>query len=271
MGLSKIAHYTEHISPAGLANAKLWPWYESKYYNSATPLMDLGAKWDLVGDVAAGGGNSFMYVKAASGVAFTVGQLVSFATPTASTVTAAGSTKGMIVWAAGGLTVNAEVGNFLYVANSTASGGGFTLRKILSNTATTITVSNTDFNVASKPLDPNAFEEIPTNGDVAIIIRPYQVIVNTATTVPCGVALGTVTAGYYTIVQTKGLALCSTVGNGTATAVGKPAVGSAAGVVIGSAADAANLFTGPAIVAMSAYSSAGPGLTPFLVNFDGQL
>lgn len=270
MGLSKIAHYTEHISPAGLAGAKLWPWYESKYFNSATPIMDLGAEWDLVGPAEAGGGNSFMYVKAAAGVSFTVGQLVSFATPAASTVTAATSTKQSITWAAGGLTVNAEVGNLLFIANSTASGGGFTLRRILSNTATQIVFSVTDPNVASKPADQNALEEIPTNGDVAIIIRPYQVIVNTATTVPCGVALGTVTAGYYTIVQTKGLALVTSVGNGTALAVGKPAVGSAAGVAIGSAADAANLFTGPSLVAQSAYSAAGPGLTPFLINLKGQ-
>lgn len=270
MGLSKIAHYTEHISPAGLANAKLWPWYESKYFNSATPLLDLGAEWDLVGPASAGGGNSFMYVKAAAGVSFTVGQLVSFATPSASTVTAAGSTVGTIVWAAGGLTANAEVGNYLYVANSTVSGGGFTLRQIIANTTTTITVSTTDYDVASKPFDRNAFEAVPTNGDVAIIIRPYQVIVNTATTVPIGVALGTVTAGYYTIVQTKGLGLVSSVGNGTALAVGKPAVGSAAGVAIGSAADAANLFTNAGLVAQSAYSAAGPGLTPFLINLKSQ-
>jgi len=267
MGLSKIAHYTEHISPAGLANAKLWPWYESKYFNSATPLLNLGAKWDLVGDIAAGGGNSFMYVKAVAGVSFAAGQLVTFATPTASTVTAAGSTKGMIVWAAGGLTVNAEVGNFLYVANSTASGGGFTLRKILSNTATTITVSVTDPNIASKPLDPNAFEEIPTNGDIAIIIRPYQVIVNTATTVPCGVALGTVTAGYYTIVQTKGLGLLLGVGSGTALEVNDPAVPAAAGVVIGSNGTL-TAYAGPNILPQAAYSGAS-SLQPCLFNFDG--
>ena len=213
MGLSKIAHYTEHVSPAGLANAKLWPWYESKYFNSATALLPLGAQWDLVGDMAAGGGNSFMYVKAAA--ALTVGQLVSFATPTASTVTAAGSTTQMIVWAAGALTVNAEVGNYLYIANSTALGGGFTLRKIISNTATTITFSETDPNVASKPVDRNALEVAATNGDVAIIIRPNRVIVCTATLVPVGVALGTVTDTYYTIIQTKGLALVSSVGNAT--------------------------------------------------------
>lgn len=271
MGLSRKAPYPAHLSPAPLAGLKLWPWYGSDIYNSATALTGLGTEWDAVGDIGAIGGNSFMYVKAAAGVSFTVGQLVSFATPTASTVTAAGSTKNMIVWAAGGLTINAEVGNVLYVANSTASGGGFTLRKIIANTATTITVATTDPSVASKPSDQNAFEEIPTNGDVAIIIRPYQVIVNTATTVPCGVALGTVTAGYYTVVQTKGLALISSVGNGTALAVGKPGVGSAAGVVIGSAADAANLFTGPSMVAQSAYSAAGPGLTPFLINLKSQI
>src|SRR5512146_2207437 len=128
MGLSKLAHYTEHISPAGLAGAKLWPWYTSDYYNSSTALLPLGAEWDLVGDDESGGGNSFMYVKAASGVSFTVGQLVAFATPTAGTV-AAGTTKTSITWNSAAFTAGAEVGNFVYVANSTASGGGFTLRK----------------------------------------------------------------------------------------------------------------------------------------------
>ena len=84
MGLSKIAHYTEHLSPAGLAGKKLWPWYGSEYINSSTPLVDLGAEWDLVGDIAAGGGNSFMYVKAAAGLS--QGQLVTTATPTAGQV-----------------------------------------------------------------------------------------------------------------------------------------------------------------------------------------
>jgi hypothetical protein len=269
MGLSKIAHYTEHLSPAGLAGLKLWPWYGSNYYNSATPLIDAGAKWDLVGDIASGGGNSFMYVKAAAGVSFAAGQLVSFATPTASTVTAAGSTKGKIVWAAGGLTVNAEVGNVLYVANSTASGGGFTLRKIIANTATTITVSDTDFNVASKPLDQNAFEEIPTNADIAIIIRPYQVIVNTATTVPVGVALGTVTAGYYTIVQTKGLGLILGVGSGTALEVNDPAVPTSGGAVIGSNGTL-TAYAGPNIIPQAAYAGAS-SLQPMLFNLDGML
>ena len=268
MGLSRKAPYPAHLSPAPLAGQKLWPWYGSEYYNSSTALTGLGTEWDCVGEIGAIGGNSFMYVKAASGVSFTVGQLVSFATPTASTVTAAGSTKNMIVWAAGGLTVNAEVGNVLYVANSTASGGGFTYRKIIANTATTITVATTDPNVASKPNDQNAFEEIPTNGDVAIIIRPYQVIVNTATTVPCGVALGTVTAGYYTIIQTKGLALVSSKGDGTALAVGVPAVGTAAGVIIGGNGTA-NAYTGANIVPQSAFSAAS-GLSPVLINFKGQ-
>jgi hypothetical protein len=268
MGLSRNAPYPAHLAPAPLAFQKLWPYYTGNAVNSSALLAGLGMEWDCVGEIDSIGGNSFMYVKAAAALA--QGQLVSFGTPTASTVTAAGSSTKTIVWAAGGLTVDAEIGNILYIANSTSSGGGFTIRKIISNTATTITFSRVDPSVASKPDDQNALELAATNGNVAIIIRPYQVIVNTATTVPVGVVLGTVTDTYYTIIQTKGLALVQTVGNGTATAVGKPAVGSAAGVAIGSAADAANLFNGPGgLVALSAYSAAGPGLTPFYVNFKG--
>jgi hypothetical protein len=269
MGLSRLAHYTEHLSPAGLAGKKLWPWYGSEYTNSATPLAPLGAKWDLVGDLDAAGGNSFMYVKAATGVSLVAGQLVSFPTPTASTVTAAGSTVNTIVWAAGGLTANAEVGNILYIANTTASGGGFTFRKIISNTTTTITFGAVDPNVASKPNDQNALEAVPTNGDVAVIIRPYQVIVNTATTVPVGVALGTVTAGYYTIVQTKGLALVLGVGSGTALEVNDPAVPTAGGAVIGSNGTL-TAYAGPNIISQVAYAGAST-LQPMLLNLEGMI
>ena len=271
MGLSRNAPYPAHLAPAPMAFKKLWPYYGSEYINSSTALTGVGTEWDCVGGIDSVGGNSFMYVKAV-GSALTQGQLVTFATPTASTVTAAGSTTKSIVWAAGGLTVDAEIGNILYIANSTGSGGGFTIRKIISNTATTITFSRVDPSVASKPDDQNALEAVPTNGNVAIIIRPYNVMVNTATTVPIGVSLGAVTENYYTIIQTKGLALVQTVGNGTATAVSKPAVGSAAGVAIGSAADAANLFNSSGgLVALSAYSAAGPGLTPFMLNFKGSI
>ena len=265
MGLSKIAHYTEHLSPAGLAGKKLWPWYGSEYINSSTPLVDLGAEWDLVGDIAAGGGNSFMYVKAAAGLS--QGQLVTTATPTAGQV-AAGTTKKAITWNSAAFTAGAEVGNLVYVANSTGSGGGFTVRKILANTTTVLTVSLTDPNVASKPDDQNAFEEIPTTTDIAVVIRPNRVIVCTANLVPIGVALGTVTSGNYTIIQTKGYAQILGVGSGTALAVNVPAIPSAAGVAIGSGGTA-SMYTGPVMLPQAAYSGAS-SLQPFLVNFKGQ-
>jgi len=264
MGLTKIAHYTEHLSPAALAGKKMWPWYGSEYINSSTPLLDPGAEWDLVGDIGVGGGNSFAYVKTNAGLS--AGQLVALATPAASTV-AAGTTKKAVVWAAGSLTAGAEVGNLLYVANSTSSGGGFTVRKILANTTTTLTVSLTDPNVASKPDDQNAFEEIPTTGDVAIIIRPNVVQVCTASLVPVGVALGTVTQNYYTIIQTKGYAQILGVGSGTALAVGIPAVPSAAGVMIGGNSTA-SAFIGGNIIPMAAYSSTS-ALQPALINLKG--
>lgn len=264
MGLTKIAHYTEHISTAPLAGLKMWPWYGSSYINSATPLIDPGAEWDLVGDIGVGGGCSFAYVKANAGLS--QGQLVALATPAASTV-AAGSTKLKVVWAAGSLTAGAEVGNLLYVANSTSSGGGFTVRKIIANTTTDLVVSVVDPNVASKPNDANAFEEIPTTGDVAVIIRPNVVQVCTASLVPVGVALGTVTSGHYTIIQTKGYAQILGVGTGTALAVGIPAVPSTAGVAIGGNSTA-SAFVGGNLIPMAAYSSTS-ALQPFLINLKG--
>ena len=268
MGLSRNAPYPAHLAPAPMAFKKLWPYYGSEYINSSTALTGLGTEWDCVGEIDSVGGNSFMYVKAV-GSALTQGQLVTFAAPTASTVTAAGSTTKSIVWAAGGLTVDAEIGNILYIANSTASGGGFTLRKILSNTATTITISRVDPSVASKPDDQNALEAVPTNGNVAIIVRPYNVIVNTATTVPIGVSLGAVTENYYTIIQTKGLALIAGGNTGSATVVGAPLIGIAGGLMTGGNGTA-NAYTGANMVALAAYNAAGPTLQPALINFKGQ-
>ena len=74
----------------------------------------------------------------------------------------------------------------------------------------------------------------------------------------------------YTIIQVAGLAAVQSVGNGVALVANVPAVGSAAGVIIGSAA--ANLYTGASLVLPQFANAAGPAvlLIPCYVNFTGQ-
>ena len=264
----------------------VWPWFDSTYINSATipPYLSLGAKFNLKGKNHDGGGNSFMCVRASEGL--TVGQLVSPVVPTvtdivASTVTNLNTTTQLIV--TGMTTTASEVGNFLFIANSADATLGFVIREILEqrkNDGTTpgftgvntaFVISNVDWTVASKPKDADALVTAPVNPNPVKLYRPYNVGVNIATTTPCGVALGTVTSGYYTIIQVAGLALISSVGNGTALAAGVLAIGAAAGVAIGSTAGATPYGGGSTMIPLQAYAAAGPALQPFHCNFIGSI
>jgi hypothetical protein len=85
--------------------------------------------------------------------------------------------------------------------------------------------------------------------------------------VPVGVALGTVTDGYYTVIQVAGIGLAKGTNNGAALAVGIPAIVDAGtpGVMTGTAAAViathAGMFT-----SLAAYNAAGPTLQPFNIN-----
>lgn len=272
----RMSHYTEHLSPNTFEQGPIYPWYGTTYLNSATPLKcGLGAMWEMTGDPKEIGGNSFMHVRAGAGLA--AGQLVSWATPTNYTVenplTAATTTQA--IKTTGTMVAGAEVGNFVYFV---PTGGTPTIRRILSNTTTVITFSDKDYQIPTMPADADVASAVPVAGAATVtIIRPFKVIVNTAATVPVGVALGTTTDTYYTIIQVGGLALVQGVGNGTGLVVGEPAVGSAAGVAIGMAADITTTaspakFNGAAsMVPLQASTAAGPLLLPFYVNFLGNI
>jgi hypothetical protein len=122
----------------------------------------------------------------------------------------------------------------------------------------------------NSPTDADVFDTLATNADTLCIVRPWDLIVNTATTVPVGIALGTVTAGNFTIIQVAGLAAVLATGNVTALVANQPAVGAAAGVISGSAAAAANLYTGAGLI-LPQFATAAVGLLiPAYVNFTGQ-
>jgi hypothetical protein len=247
----------------------------------ATP----GDVWWLGGQAPAMGGNAFMFVK--SKVALTLGQLVTYALPTtgsatvpgagtaASPLTTTASITTNISNAGGGVApyatvaVNADVDNWIFV---NATGATLPqLRRIKANSSSTTSfykVALTDFLRPNNPTDADVFDTLATNADPLCIIRPWDVIVNTASTAPMGVALGSVTAGNFTIIQVAGLASVLTTGTGTALAPNVPAVGSANGVAIGSAA--ANQFVGGSAILPQIANAAAGVIIPCFVNFLSQ-
>lgn len=265
-----------YLTPSAGEYGPLYPWYSSTYLSvpivsttiasgSGTALgagQALGQQWTTDGDPANAGGQTFMWVYA--DVNLTAGQLVAWADP-ASDTAAAGSTVQVLNLTTGGLTVNAEVGNWVFVAATGAT--KLQLRRIIANTANTITVSTVDIYSAQKPKDPNVFDTVATATDVVKIIRPWHVQVCTATKVPVGVALGTVTAstGPGTIIQRAGLGGILGVGSGTALAVNVPAVPSSSGVAIGGGGSA-NAYTGAGVMLPQVAFSGSSTLLPFLFD-----
>jgi hypothetical protein len=234
----------------------------------------LGDIWWLGGDARANGGNAFMFVKATAGL--TLGQLVATALPTATTAHNPGPgecTTSVVTthYDTSLLAANCEVDNWVFV---NATGAALPqLRRIKANTSAVLsahTVALRDYLRPNSPLDADIFDTVATDNNPVCIIRPHNVIVNTATTTPVGVALGTVTSGSYTIIQVAGLACVLTTGTGTALSVNVPAVGAAAGVAAGSAAGAANLYTGASLILPQIANAAANIIIPCYVNFTGQ-
>jgi hypothetical protein len=212
------------------------------------------------------GRNAFMYVKA--GEALTNGAVVYQQAPAAVVVVNAASTVATTVLSSAGWTANAEVGNWIYFDNGGATPGP-TLRKIKANAASTVTISQRDMNSTLDQNDADALSAILTNGTNTSTYRPGTVLNCTNAKTPIGIALATVTSGYYTVIQVEGLALVSAIGNGTATVVDEPAKLSAtAGSIMGAGA-AACVFAGTTIRPQYAFSGAGPQLIPAHVNFLG--
>jgi len=267
----RMHHFPAFLPTGKLAGGAAYPWYTADALNSSTPLAPLGAFWELQGDLDVGGGNAFIYVKATEALA--AGEVVSWKVAASSTVTASGSDTRKIVYAAGSLTVNAEVGNFLYIQNTTSNGGGSVLRRIRSNTATVITFGGADPNSPSGADDVDCLTLAATNGDVVSIIRPYQVQICTATTVPIGIALGTVTSGNYTIIQVAGLALAKVDGDTTDVTINLPCAPGAGGILFSNAAAAAGVeaYRGNSIFLPRVANTGAAALRPVEFNCFGNL
>jgi hypothetical protein len=112
-----------------------------------------------------------------------------------------------------------------------------------------------------------------TNGDVCVILRPYQVQVCTATTVPIGIALGTVTSGNYTIIQVAGLGMGLVDGDTTDVTINLPCSAGAGGVLFANAAAAAGVeaYRGNAIFLPRVANTGASALRPVEFNCLGNL
>jgi hypothetical protein len=268
----KINYTSPASAQGGPGISKSITWFVGTPYidMSATTLrqqgLRLGDTFWLGGEQSASGGNCFKVVKADE--ALTLGQLVAMADPSASTAAATiGATQ--TGWTAGGLTVNAEVDNWIFVQ---ATGAALPqLRRIKSNTASQIVISKPDQLRPNLPNDADVWDTNPTAGDAGCIIRPHHVKVCTATDVPTGVSLGSVTQFNYTIVQVAGLAIVGVDADGggaTPIVVGKQAVSTAAGWAVGVAAPTIYSI-GASMIPLLASTAAAGTFVPFYVNFTG--
>jgi hypothetical protein len=236
---------------------------------------DLGSTWTLGGGADALGGNTFMFVKAYAALA--LGQVVSPSTPTTGTVTnnAGQSTTASVLTNinnAATVAANGDADNWLWI---TATGATLPqLRRIKTNTSSATAryvVALPDYMRPSSPTDADVFDTLATHGDACSIIRPYHCIVCTAALPPMGIALGTVTQYYYTIIQIAGLAsvLVDADGLNEGLTVNVPAVTAAAGAIKGSNG-AANLYVGGSMIIPQLTTTAASGKYPAYVNFKCQ-
>ena len=218
-------------------------------------------------------GNAYQYVKAGAGL--TVGQVVSLELPTAGTVTAAGSTTAELITNINTTNLGSLIGDYLWTLDAVGtSPSSFSqnLRVIKGHTtgaAAHIVVAKRSEITTLNTFDADVLPSVPANGSAAVIIRPYRVIVGTASNVPVGICMGTVTSGNYTIIQVAGLAMVAAKGDGTALAAGSPCIVGASGVILGATAGATPYMPGSSIIALAATSSATVSLHPCYVNFLG--
>lgn len=286
----KIDYTTPASAQGGPGIQKAVTWYVSTPYIDMTAAVytgiqqaigaSLGDIWWLGDGAQASGGNAFMFVKATAALA--LGQLVAAADPTTGTATVPGAgtaaspltTTASIttnINNAATVAVNGDVDNWIFVQ---ATGATLPqLRRIKYNSSSTTSfykVALSDWERPNTPTDQDVFDTLATNADALCIIRPYNVKVCTATTVPLGVALGTVTSGNFTIIQVAGLAAVQCIGSGNATVVNQPAIPTAAGAAKGSAAAAANIYTGAGLILPQIANAGAVAVQPCFVNFTGQ-
>jgi len=243
--------------PTGTLNqTQTIPWYDSSQTTNPTsagtmPALELGEKWT---DYATGNEFAMIYLDLVTSeggpVTYSGGTLVCFSAPTTDTIASTASTLDYVTLVTGGLTPNAEVGNYIFFNDLGLS------RLIKANTATTVTVSLKTSLVGNNQYDADILPAAPTNGTAVSIIRPWHCSLNSATTSPTGVLVNDSVTGANTVVQISG-PLAFVLGNasGTALVAGVPASTAAAGIIEGGSIVALNM-NGKYIIPWAAYDAA---------------
>ncbi len=286
--MPKITFNQNQIKTALAKQLARFPYFDSGELNNAlntiapggytVPEYQLGATWELIGSANSGfSGARFQYVyldPRSSNAA--VGNNMMWSVPIAGTVTATGSTTSAIKTNIDTTTLTNGCNGCLLSIFDTAK-SIITIRRVISTSNGALTAkigTNTIFTIAISPdslvgnqtAPVDALSAIPTNGVPCQLIFPNWVTLydhNLLTYQSAGIALGTVTANNYTIIQKSGYGQALMVGGGTATVSGGPTAPSGVtdGLLIGSATWAAN-SPGYALMA----SSTTVQLMPILIS-----
>lgn len=203
-----------------------------------------------------------LYVRARAALA--AGNVVTLAANVTGTVQApAGVADNVSIILANhaGITAGGEVGNFLGFSNATGEVGAIKLIK--ANTATSggnvqYTISRGSILQGLNRADGDAFAAAVATGTNVQLIRPYNVAVAGAASLPMGIAQGVVTSGNNTLVQYTGLAL-ALYPTGQALVDGDLVTSAASGKFIEFAAGAEHLVGG---VAKNAITTDADTLVP---------
>ncbi len=237
------------------------PWIVTDWNNFATPeVYGSQAPAQLWYDQF---GNRFM-CRQARGAGIAQGCRVMWNTPQATTVGLLPTINAIASVAGSPYAADAEIGNLIYetqIGDATiGTDRTQSLKFIKGNQAAPggfYTVSLRNAQQGNMQLDVDAYATVPVPADNITIIRPYEVTLGTAATATTnrtrGIAVHAVTDTLWGFFQVDGLALCFSVGNGTALAAGAPVINNAAagedGSVIGAAAfDAGEVGTATAAI-----------------------
>jgi hypothetical protein len=245
--LQQLIHYVKTGKGQQIGS---FPWISTDFNNFANPelLQTPGSPSSYWFDDY---GNTFVVRRAAG--AISQGDVVTWgqasgsqavATPFSTDTATGASTVRVITLTTGGLTANAEVGNFVF--DDTIALAADKIKEIKANTANTLTVATIDTRVSNLQNDANAYSVAPANADALTIIRPHYVVrfpvAQLATAMPMGVSVQAITSQNWGFVQVDGLAAVSGKGDVTAIVAGSTVVpdGVTAGFVKGGGAPAAN-------------------------------
>ena len=225
------------FSGVGMDQGVFPPWYNTIYTNSPNtagynPALELCDYWEQTP------GNLFQYayldvsVPGDGPATLNAGVVLTDAAAGADTVSAlltdpVTSQVYGITLVTGGLTPNAEVGNWLFMLDIGIA------RQILANTGTDIIFSLRDTIPSGLDVFALPAGTGPTGASVVSIYRPGHVVVNATPVYPVGIVLNDVVEGQPIVMQVSGLSLILGSNANAALVSGDPALVASSGIISG--------------------------------------